>query len=43
MVTVDSGRTKARLSLLTWFAFHALILAAGAALIVAVKPDSAAK
>ena len=31
------------LSLLTWFAFHAFILAAGAALVVVAKPDSAAK
>ena len=36
-------RIIAMLSLFTWFAFHALILAAGAAVIVAVKPDSAAK
>ena len=26
------------LSMLTWFAFHALLLAAGAAVVVALKP-----
>jgi hypothetical protein len=28
------------LSLVTWIAFHALLLTAGAALLVALKPDS---